>query len=93
MSESTAKEASNENQEDVNESQDKPKKIIINSDLGETELMRILEAALFSAGQTLNIDRLMDLFPYDKHPGKDALREALNALQEQYLENTSLELK
>ena len=93
MSESTQIEASNENQEDVNENLDKPKKIIINSDLSETELMRILEAALFSAGQTLNIERLMDLFPYDKHPGKDALRDALNTLQEQYLENTSLELK
>ena len=93
MSESTATEASNDNQEDVNESLDKPKKIIINSDLSEKELMRILEAALFSAGQTLNIERLMDLFPYDKHPGKDALRAALTALQEQYMENTSLELK
>ncbi len=93
MSESTPIEASNENQEEVNESPDKPKKIIVNSDLSETELMRILEAALFSAGQTLNLERLMDLFPYDKHPGKDALRDALLALQEQYLENTSLELK
>lgn len=93
MSESTQIEASNENQDDVNENQDKPKKIIINSDLSESELMRILEAALFSAGQTLNIERLMDLFPYDKHPGKDALRDALKTLQEQYSEYTSLELK
>jgi len=99
MSESTTAEALNENQEtvnkdeEVNEKLDKPKKIIVNSDLTETELMRILEAALFSAGQTLNIERLMDLFPYDKHPGKDALRSALTALQEQYMENTSLELK
>lgn len=98
MSESTTPDvskidASNDNQEDVNESIDKPKKIIINSDLSPTELMRILEAALFSAGHTLNLDRLMDLFPYDKHPGKEALSEALNALQEQYVENTSLELK
>ena len=93
MSESTSIEASKDNQEDVNESLDKPKKIIINSDLTDKELMRILEAALFSAGQTLNIDRLMDLFPYDKHPGKDAIRDALNAIQEQYLEHTSLELK
>ena len=99
MSESTTAEALNENQEnvnkdeEVNEKLDKPKKIIVNSDLTETELMRILEAALFSAGQTLNIERLMDLFPYDKHPGKDALRAALTALQEQYMENTSLELK
>ena len=64
-----------------------------NSNLTENELMRILEAALFSAGKTLNIDRLMDLFPHDKHPGKDAIRDALKTLQEQYLEYTSLELK
>lgn len=82
-----------ENSNDANENLDKSEKIIINFDLGETELMRILEAALFSAGQTLNIDRLMDLFPKDKHPGKDAIRDALKALQQQYLENTSLELK
>lgn len=89
MSESTAP----ENLDDANENLDKPKKIIINSDLSEKELMRVLEAALFSAGQTLNIDRLMSLFPNDKHPGKDAIRDALNSLQEQYLKNTSLELK
>jgi len=93
MSESTQIETENSNPEDVNENLEKPKKIIINSDLGETELMRILEAAIFSAGQTLNIERLMDLFPYDKHPGKDALLDALKALQEQYIDNTSLELK
>jgi segregation and condensation protein B len=93
MSESTQIEVSNEDQSEVNENPEKPQKIIINSDLSKVELMRIVEAALFSAGQTLSIDRLMDLFPYDKHPGKDAIEEALNDLQEQYLENTSLELK
>ena len=89
MSKSTTSENSNDATEDLN----KEKEITIDSDLGETELMRILEAALFSAGQTLNIDRLMSLFPNDKHPGKDAIHSALKALQEQYLENTSLELK
>ena len=93
MSESTQLDASDESQEIVNEKLEQSKKIIIDCDLSQSELMRILEAALFSSGQTLNIDRLMDLFPYDKHPGKDALREALNTLQEQYLEHTSLELK
>lgn len=93
MSESTQIEVSSEEQGEVNETQEKPQKIIINSDLSKVELMRIIEAALFSAGQTLSVDRLMDLFPYDKHPGKDAIEEALNELQEQYLENTSLELK
>ena len=98
MSESTQPdvsnlEASNENQDEVNENLEKPKKIIINSDLSDKELMRILEAAIFSAGKTLSVDRLMDLFPFDKHPGKDAIRDALNSIQEQYLEHTSLELK
>ena len=89
MSESTTSENSN----DANETLDSPRKIIINSDLSEKELMRIIEAALFSSGQTLKIDRLMELFPDDKHPGKDAIRDALTTLQEQYLEHTSLELK
>ena len=94
MSESsTAENTTAENSNDANETLDKPKKIIINSDLSDKELMRILEASIFSAGQTLNIERLMDLFPYDKHPGKEAIREALTTLQEQYLEHTSLELK
>lgn len=89
MSESTTSENSN----DANETLDSPRKIIVNSDLSDKELMRILEAALFSAGQTLKIDRLMDLFPDDKHPGKEAIRDALDTLQEQYLEHSSLELK
>ncbi|MFK5915771.1 MAG: SMC-Scp complex subunit ScpB [Woeseiaceae bacterium] len=82
-----------DNQEEVNETLVKEQKIIIDCDLSETEIMRVLEAALFSSGQTLKVERLMDLFPFDKHPGKDAIKEALVSLQKQYLENTSLELK
>lgn len=93
MSESTTSEASNDMANDENESLKKPKEIKPNSNLTEVELMRILEASLFSVGQTLNIDRLMSLFPEDKHPGKDAIKNALAALQKQYLEHTSLELK
>lgn len=98
MSEQTQMDASNENKDeannqDVNETLDTPKKIIINSDLSDKELLRIIEAAIFSIGQTISIDRLMDLFPYDKHPGKDAIKAALTTLQEQYLEHSSLELK
>ena len=92
MSESTTAENSNESNE-ANESLDKPRKIIVNSDLSDKELMRIIEAALFSAGHTLKLDRLMDLFPDDKHPGKEAISDALETLQEQYLEHSSLELK
>lgn len=93
MSESTTSENTIDESESLDNEQEKTRKIIIDSDLSETELMRILEAALFSAGQTLKVDRLMDLFPDDKHPGKDAIKDALAKLQEQYLENTSLELK
>lgn len=66
---------------------------INNSNLTDIELMRIIEAALFSAGHTLDMNRIVSLFPLDKHPGKDAIRNALKSLQEQYLEHTSLELK
>ena len=88
-----AEDTAAENTNDANETLDKPKKIIINSDLSDSELLRILEASIFAAGHTLSIDRLMDIFPYDKHPGKDAIKEALTKLQDQYLEHTSLELK
>ena len=79
MNEQTQMDASNENQDeannqDVNENLDKPKKIIINFDLSDKELLRIIEAAIFSVGQTISVDRLMDLFTYDKHPGKMQLK-------------------
>jgi segregation and condensation protein B len=93
MSESTTSENTNDQSEGLDNEQEKSRKIIVNSDLSENELIRILEAALFSAGQTLKVDRLMDLFPDDKHPGRDAIKDALAKLQEQYLEQTSLELK
>jgi len=93
MSESTTSENLHDESESLDNEQEKKRKIIIDSDLSEKELMRILEAALFSAGQTLKVDRLMDLFPDDKHPGRDAIKDALEKLQEQYLEHTSLELK
>lgn len=74
--------------------QDEVKSDNVNSsNLTEKEIMRILEAAIFSAGQTLSFDRMMTLFPDDKHPGKEAIKSALEALQQQYVENTSLELK
>lgn len=91
MSESTAKENTEETTEEITEVSIPDD--VNNSNLSDKELMRIIEAALFSAGHTLNINRLIDLFPLDQHPGKDAIKAALNALQEQYLEHTSLELK
>ncbi len=98
MSESTASEQLEQQGDEqalpeTETSSAKTPKIIVNSDLSQQEIMRIVEAALFSAGQTLKVDRLMDLFPYDKHPGRDAIKEALTVLQQQYQEHTSLELK
>lgn len=61
--------------------------------MNQEELKRIIEAALFSAGQPLDMERLMSLFPEDAHPGKDAIQQALASLQDDYSSNTSLELK
>ena len=91
MSESTVKENIEETTEENTEVSIPDD--VNNSNLSDKELMRILEAALFSVGQTLNMNRLMTLFPLDMHPGKNAITAALKGLQEQYLEHTSLELK
>ena len=61
--------------------------------MNEQELKRIIEAALFSAGQPLDMERLMSLFPEDAHPGKEAIQQALTSLQEDYSSNSCLELK
>lgn len=90
MSESTAAESTETSAESLEASVPDN---INNSNLSDAELMRIIEAALFSAGHTLDMNRLVSLFPLDKHPGKDAIRAAIKSLQEQYLEHTSLELK
>lgn len=48
----------------------------------ETEkLINIVEAALFAAGEPLSLERLQGLFVEEEQPSKDALRQALTALE------------
>jgi segregation and condensation protein B len=47
-------------------------------------LQQILEAALLAAGKPLSMDRLMELFEQEARPGKDEIREALEALAATY---------
>ena len=60
--------------------------------MNNEELKQILEAVLFAADEPLNINRLMSLFPEDSHPGRDAIKQAIAAIQDDYA-NRSLELK
>lgn len=47
---------------------------------------RIIEGALFAAGEPLSLDRLIMLFDENQRPDKEALKEALTALQIEYEE-------
>ena len=60
--------------------------------MNNEELKQILEAVLFAADEPLNMNRLMSLFPEDNHPGRDAIKQAIAAIQNDYA-NRSLELK
>ena len=60
--------------------------------MNNEELKQILEAVLFAADEPLNMNRLMSLFPEDGHPGRDAIKQAIAAIQDDYA-NRSLELK
>jgi len=51
--------------------------------MDEQKLKNIVEAALLAAGEPLSLDRLLGLFPEDQHPERDALRQALAALDEE----------
>jgi segregation and condensation protein B len=48
------------------------------------ELKNILEAALLAAGEPLTLDKMLALFPADSQPGRDEVRKALAALEEEY---------
>ena len=50
----------------------------------EPELKLIVEAALLAAGEPLTLDRLAVLFDENRRPDRKALREALQALDEDY---------
>ncbi|PCJ34154.1 MAG: SMC-Scp complex subunit ScpB [Moraxellaceae bacterium] len=50
------------------------------------KIKRIVEGALFSAGQPMSIDRLGGLFFDEERPTKDEFKEALSTLEEDYAE-------
>ncbi len=56
------------------------------------QLKKIIESALFAAGEPLSLDRLQGLFEEDERPDKGSLREALDALQAD-CEGRGVELK
>lgn len=56
------------------------------------QLKRILEGALFAAGEPVSIDRFLSLFPEEEQPERKQLRETLVSLQEDYAEK-GIELK
>ncbi|MGD8527019.1 MAG: SMC-Scp complex subunit ScpB [Thioalkalispiraceae bacterium] len=60
--------------------------------MNEAELKRIIEAVLFASDEPMDIKRLMALFPEDGHPGRDAIKDALTAIQAD-CEQRSIELK
>ena len=60
--------------------------------MNEVELKRIIEAVLFSSDEPMDMKRLMGLFPEDGHPGRDAIKAALQSIQSD-CEDRSIELK
>ena len=60
--------------------------------MNNEELKQIIEAVLFATDEPLNMNRLMSLFPEDSNPGRDAIKQAITAIQEDYIDR-SLELK
>lgn len=53
-----------------------------------SQLKLILEGALLATGRPLTIDDLLGLFDEDERPERDAVRSALDALQEDYAERS-----
>lgn len=64
----------------------------VNPDQVNPEIKNIIEAALLVAGGPLSLDRMLALFPEDSRPGRDELKAALAAIQEDYSER-GIELK
>ena len=56
------------------------------------QIKNIVEAALFAAGEPLNVDRLLGLFEEDERPEKKAIQEVLQTLQQE-CEGRGIELK
>lgn len=60
--------------------------------MNNEELKQIIEAVLFATDEPLSLDRLMNLFPDDSKPGRDAIKQAIAVIQDDCT-NRSLELK
>lgn len=60
--------------------------------MNNEELKQIIEAVLFATDEPLSMNRLMNLFPDDNNPGRDAIKQAIAAIQDDYA-TRSLELK
>lgn len=60
--------------------------------MNEQQLKKIIEAAIFAAGEPLSIDRLLSLFDEEERPEKAQVQQALAELANDYTER-GLELK
>ena len=60
--------------------------------MNEVELKRIIEAVLFASDEPMDMKQLMALFSEDGHPGRDAIKSTLDAIQVD-CEQRSIELK
>ncbi len=60
--------------------------------MNEDELKKILEAVIYAADEPMSLNRLMSLFSEDDHPGREAIKTALDQLQEETADR-SIELK
>lgn len=56
------------------------------------QLKAILESVIMSSNTPLSVDRLLAIFNEDERPEKNVIRDALNALQQDYADK-SIELK
>jgi segregation and condensation protein B len=57
-----------------------------------TELKKIIEAALLVAGQPLTIEKMLTMFPSDSQPAREEIRAAIDQLTAEYEERV-VELK
>lgn len=60
--------------------------------MNEEQLKNIVEAIIYASDEPVSINKLMSLFPEEGHPGRDAIKTSVEALQ-QDCENRSVELK
>tara|TARA_B100001123_G_scaffold227233_1_gene255724 strand:+ start:2465 stop:3070 length:606 start_codon:yes stop_codon:yes gene_type:complete len=60
--------------------------------MGENKLIQIVEAVLLSASKPLNLEEIQRVFPKDKAPSKDDIKETLNEVERSCV-NRGVELK